>query len=344
MSEEPFVSVIMPVRNEEGYIERAITSVLTNDYPRDRIEVIIVDGMSDDRTRDIIQDIANNDNRVKLIDNPNKIVPYAMNIGLKAMQGDLFTRVDGHAEIAADFIKNSVAVLQEKEEAWLVGGSIETIANGYVGNAIAAAMQSSVGVGNSMFRLGDYEGWVDTLAFGMHHKWILDKIGMFDETLVRNQDDEFNMRVLLGGGKIWLSKTINSKYYSRSSLKKLWRQYYQYGFWRIRTVQKHKKPASIRQMIPLMFVLSFMTLAVAGFAWKPFWYLFLAESAFYALGLLVGAFDVTRKSSMKYAILSPLIFVILHFGYGIGSIWGIVRFILFKGKGMKKPQDIILSR
>ncbi len=344
MSEYPFVSVIVPIRNEADFIERTILSILENDYPADKMEIIVVDGMSDDGTREIVAKLAEQDSRIKLIDNPEKIVPFAMNRGIRLSQGDLFIRIDGHAEIARDFIKNSIKCLAEHPEAWVVGGYIETVSRGFVGQAISAAMQSPVGVGGAKFRLGDYEGWVDTLAFGTHHKWIVDKIGYFDEELVRNQDDEFNLRIILAGGKIWLSKAIKSKYYARSSLKKLWRQYFQYGFWRIRVMQKHKRPATLRQIVPLLFVLSVILLALGGIVYRPIWWILGVELALYLSGLMIGALDVARKSGIKYALLSPLIFLILHFAYGLGSLWGIVRFVILKGKFMKKPEHMKLSR
>jgi len=233
MQDLPFVTIIMPIRNEAHFIKRAIRSVLNNDYPAEKMEILIVDGMSNDGTREIIAGLSKEDNRIKLLDNPKRITPSAMNIGIKAARGDLFIRVDGHVEIPADFITNSIRCLHEHSEAWVAGGYIKTAAESFVGRAIAAAMQSPIGVGNSKFRLGDYEGWVDTLAFGIHHKWIVEKIGYFDEELVRNQDDEFNLRIILAGGKIWMSKAIQSTYFSRGSLYKLWKQYFQYGFWRI---------------------------------------------------------------------------------------------------------------
>lgn len=344
IEELPFVSVIMPVRNEGQYIKLAIESILENDYPANKMEILVVDGMSDDDTRNIVIDLASSDARIRLLDNEKGIVPFAMNIGLRNMKGELFTRVDGHAEIAPDFLKNSVRCLLDNKDAWLVGGYIENIAQGYIANTIAGAMQSRVGVGNATFRRGDYEGWVDTLAFGTHHKWILEKVGYFDEQLVRNQDDEFNARIIYGGGKIWLSKDIKSKYYTRSSLKKLWSQYYQYGFWRIRTMQKHRKPATIRQLVPLLFVSSLLCLFIMTLLWKPFALLLIAECALYSLGLMAGAYEVCRNTGLKYAILSPVVFAILHFGYGIGCLWGIVRFILFRGSGLPKPEDYKLSR
>ena len=340
----PFVSVIMPIRNEADFISKAIESVLNNVYPTDKFEVLVVDGMSNDGTRQIVEGLAKKDSRVRLIDNLRKTVPYAMNIGLRQIRGELFTRVDGHAEIEPDFIRNSVECLFSKQDAWLVGGYIQTVSDKYVGKAISAAMQSAVGVGNAMFRRGDHEGWVDTLAFGTHHKWILDKIGYFDEELVRNQDDDFNMRVIEAGGKIWLAKNIKSTYYSRASLKKLWRQYFQYGFWRIRTIQKHGKPATLRQIVPAMLVLSILALLLLSLVHQAFLWLLFAELIVYALGLMAGAVDVGRKSSFKYAFIAPLIFIILHFGYGLGSMWGIVRFLVLKGCGMPKPEDMKLSR
>ncbi|MHC4424508.1 MAG: glycosyltransferase family 2 protein [Planctomycetota bacterium] len=340
----PFVSVIMPVRNEADFIEQAIRSVLDNDYPAEKMEVLVADGMSDDGTREIVQTLAEKDDRIKMLDNPRRIVPTGMNIGLKAVRGDLFIRVDGHAKIPTDFVSNSVQCLREHPEAWVVGGYIKTVANDFTGQAIASAMRSPIGVGNSRFRLGDYEGWVDTLAFGTHYKWIVDKIGYFDEELVRNQDDEFNLRIILAGGRIWMSKSIQSTYFSRGSLRKLWKQYFQYGFWRIRTLQKHRRPATVRQLVPLLFVLSLLLLGLAGLLWRPFWILLAIEAALYVLALVTGALDVGRKSGWRYAPLAPLVCAILHFAYGLGSLWGGFRFSMLRGRGLRKPEEMQMSR
>jgi len=344
MKDSPFVTIIMPIRNEADFIERAIRSVLDNDYPAERMEILIVDGMSDDGTREIVTRLSKADNRIMMLDNPKRIAPVAMNIGLKPARGNLFIRIDGHVEIPGDFIAKSIRCLHEHPEAWVAGGYINTVADSYTGQAIASAMRSPIGVGNSRFRLGDYEGWVDTLAFGIHHRWIIDKIGYFDEELVRNQDDEFNLRIILAGGKIWMSKAIQSTYFSRGSLFKLWKQYFQYGFWRIRTFQKHKRPASIRQLVPLLLVLSLLLSGLAGFLWKPLWILLAIEAALYMLGLVIGTLDVGYKSSWRYAPLSPVVFAILHFAYGLGSLWGVIRFSMLRGRGLKKPEEMQMSR
>jgi GT2 family glycosyltransferase len=205
-------------------------------------------------------------------------------------------------------------------------------------------MRSPVGVGNSRFRLGDYEGWVGTLAFGVHRKWIVEKIGYFDEELVRNQDDEFNLRIILAGGKIWMSRSIRSTYHSRGSLIKLWRQYFQYGFWRTRVLQKHKRPAAFRQLVPLMLVLSVLFLGSAGLLWRGFWILLAVEAGLYLLGLAAGASDVGRRSGWRFTPMAPLVFVIMHFAYGLGSLWGCIRFCVLKGRGMKRPEQMQMSR
>jgi len=344
MQDSPFITVIMPIRNEADFIERAISSVLDNDYPAKQMEILAVDGMSDDGTREIVARLSKADSRVMMLDNPKRIASAAMNIGLKAARGDLFIRVDGHVEIPPDFIAASIRCLHEHPEAWVAGGYIKTVADSFTGRAIASAMRSSIGVGNSRFRLGDYEGWVDTLAFGTHHMWIIDKVGYFDEELVRNQDDEFNLRIILAGGKIWMSKSIQSTYFSRGSLGKLWKQYFQYGFWRIRTLQKHKRPASFRQLVPLLFVLSLLLPGLAGFFWKPLWILLAIEAVLYLLGLVIGALDVGLKSGWRYAPLAPAVFAILHFAYGLGSLWGVVRFSVLRGYGMKQPEQMQMSR
>jgi glycosyltransferase involved in cell wall biosynthesis len=340
----PLVTVIMPIRNEADFIERAIRSVLNNDYPPDKMEILVVDGMSNDGTREIVEKLCKADNRVKLLNNPAKIQAVAMNIGIKTCQGEIFIRVDGHAEIPPAFIRKSVKCLYEHPDAWVAGGYWKTVSQGYVGKVIAAATQSPLGVGNARHRLGNFDGWVETVSYGAHHKWIVEKIGYFDEEFVRSEDDEFNMRVILTGGKIWLSNSIWSTYYARRSLKKLWRQYFQDGFWRIKTLQKHHRPGAVRRVVPLLFVLSFITLISAGFFWYGFWWLLFIEIALYVIGLVYGSVDVGRKSGWQYAPLAPVVFAILHFGYGLGCLWGIVRFIIFKGIGLPKPEQYRLSR
>ncbi len=331
--EQPKVSVVMPIRNEAGFIERCIRSVLDNDYPPDRLEVLVVDGISDDGTREIVRRLADETGRVRLLDNPHRIVPHAMNLGIAEARGDIILRVDGHAEVAGDFIRHSVEELAAHPEAWCAGGPIETVNSTVVGRAVAAAMSSPVGVGNARFRLGDYEGYVDTLAWGAYWKWVFDRIGPFDEELVRNQDDELNHRLIQAGGKIWMSPRIRSRYFPRVSLRKLARQYYQYGFWRIRTMQKRGQPATLRQLAPLVFVLIWVALIAATLIWRPMGWGLLGFAAMYIAGLLLGAVDVLRRSGPAEALLAPVVFAILHFAYGAGELAGIWAFFIRRRGG-----------
>jgi succinoglycan biosynthesis protein ExoA len=340
----PFVSIILPVRNEADFIERCLRSVCDQDYPVDRMEILVVDGMSTDGTREIVSRMASVDPRIRLLDNPRKAVATAMNIGVGVAQGDLFTRIDGHALVDPRFLRQSVQSLKDHPEAWVAGGPIETVGEGRLGEAIAAAMSSSVGVGNSRFRTGGYEGWVDTLAFGTHHRWVVKRVGIFDEELVRNQDDDFNQRIRQAGGKIRLSSAIRSRYYSRSSLTKLWRQYFQYGFWRIRTLQKHRRIGALRQLVPMAFVSGILLLGLLSLVWPPAGWLLGAGLAAYALVILLGAFFAARTA--RWSCLPAIVasFVILHFSYGLGSLWGLIRFGLLRGAGMPHPGEHRLSR
>lgn len=342
-SKLPFVSVIVPCRNEAGYIQRCLRSILRSDYPADRMEIGVFDGMSTDGTRQQILEMAAEDSRITMRDNLEKVVAPAMNEGIRSARGEIVVRIDGHAEIAEDFLRNSVDVLKDHPDAWCAGGVIKTVGEGFWGRVIAAVMSSMFGVGNSWFRVGGYDGPVDTVAFGAYWRWVFTRIGLFDETLLRNQDDELNMRLILAGGTIWLSQSIRSVYHSRSGPVKLWRQYFQYGFWRIRTLMKHSRPATLRQLIPGLFAGSILLFALSSL-WIP-----LAGAALavilglYCVVLIMGTVDVAWRQGIV-AVGAPLILFLLHMGYGLGCIWGVIRFIILRGTGMRKIEDLRSSR
>lgn len=346
LSPYPLVSVIMPIRNEARFIERSLGSVLSQDYPSERMEVIIVDGMSDDGTQEIVQQMINRmttdygrrttDDRLRttdcgrqitgiptiiLLDNPSRIVPTALNIGLKHARGDVIIRVDGHCEIAPDYVRRCVEVLQETG-ADCVGGAITTIGETLMARAIALALSSHFGVGGVAFRIGQKQGsYVDTVAFGAYRREVFDRIGNFDEELVRNQDDEFNFRLIQAGGKIWLDPSIRSVYYSRASLKSLWRQYFQYGFYKVRVIQKRKAIPSWRHLVPATFVLGLAgSILLAMITAQPFWALCVAGP--YALAKILASLWTARKD-WKTLPLLPLAFATLHLSYGIGFLWGL---------------------
>jgi len=202
---KPFVTVIVPERNEEKFITRCLESILHQDYGPEYFEVIVVDGISTDKTCEIIRHLQHEHGNLHLLDNPRRIVPTVLNLGLQRAQGEIIIRVDGHATIAPDYISRCVEMLAETN-ADCVGGPINSISENADGRAIALAMSSKFGVGNSRFRVADgYEGYVDTLAFGAYKRSVFERIGFFDEELVRCQDDEFNYRLIKNGGKIFMT-------------------------------------------------------------------------------------------------------------------------------------------
>lgn len=324
-AELPFVSVVVPIRNESGYIDGCLSSILQSDWPADRMEVLVIDGMSTDDTASTVTQMAEQDSRIRMLQNPKMVQTCAMNIGIREAIGTIILRVDGHAEIHPDYVRKSVTELMQRPECWCVGGVVETVNDSRIGRIIAASQSCPVGVGNSQFRIGGEAGYADTVPFGGYWKWVFDKIGCYDEELARNEDDELNARLLENGGKIYLNPEIQSRYFSRSSLQKLWKQYYQYGVWRIRTIQK-RGSASLRYLVPLCFVVAVIVALTAAAVFPAMRPLSAGFGLLYLAGLLVGAAMVSRKTGLAGFLISPLVFAILHFSYGIGSLFGIFWF------------------
>jgi succinoglycan biosynthesis protein ExoA len=316
----PLITIIMPIRNEARYIARALNAVLAQDYPADKMEILVVDGMSEDGTRETVAAMAVREPRVRFMDNPERIVPTALNRGVRAAQGEIIIRVDGHAVIAPDYLRRCVETLAVID-ADCVGGPIQTVGETPRACGIALAQSSPFGVGNAAFRYACKERYVDTLAFGAYRREVFDRIGLFDPALVRNQDDEFNLRLIRAGGKIWLCPMIQSTYYARSSLCSLWKQYFAYGFWKVRVIQKHGRPASWRHLVPAAFVLALLTAAgmsvlVPSYQWS------LTVLLPYSLVLLFTSLWLAARNGWQYAPLLPLAFVTMHVGYGLGFLIG----------------------
>ena len=320
----PFVSVVLPVRNEARFIERCLESVFALDYPRDRMEVIVADGMSSDRTRDIAASFGCRGAALRVIDNPGRIVPTGLNAAIGSARGKIIVRVDGHCEIAPDYVRRCVEHLQAGVEA--VGGPIETIGETTVARAIALGMSSRFGVGNSAFRtLNGRTMLTDTVAFPAYPRGVLERVGPFDEELVRNQDDEYNYRLRKLGGRVLLASDVRSRYYSRSSLSSLWRQYFQYGYWKVRVLQKHPRQMSARQFAPALFVLALTVALVAAAAAPSTLWVALAIAGAYATGALIASVMVGSKDPRTIPVLS-LVFAILHVSYGLGFFRGLMAF------------------
>jgi len=322
----PLVSIIIPERNEAAYIGACLDAVLAQDYPPAQLEALVVDGMSNDGTRDILQQVivAHPQRRIRLLDNPRRIVPTALNIGLAAALGEVIIRVDGHCEIPPEYVTRLVALLSETG-ADCAGGRIETVAVSPMGQAIARAMSSPFGVGNARFRTGAAQpGSVDTLAFGAYRREVFTSIGTFDEELVRNQDDEFNFRLIQSGGRIWCDPSVVVRYFSRSTFASLWRQYYQYGFYKVRVMQKRGGVASWRHLVPGLFLLALLASLVAALLIARFWISLLVVVP-YLVGILLAAL-CTALPTMRLLPYLPAAFMTLHFAYGFGFLYGLVRY------------------
>lgn len=326
MSEQPFISIVIPVRNEVRYIPRCLQAVAEQDYPSDRIEVLVADGMSDDGTFELLQDWAAQAANRYVFQNPGKIVPTGLNILIPKAKGNVIIRVDGHCLIAPDYVSNCVLHLEEKCVDG-VGGPMRSIGEDLVSQVTALAMSSKFGVGNSSFRTETGQTKLaDTVPFPAYTRAIIEKVGLYDEELIRNQDDEYNYRIREAGGKILLAEDVLSEYYSRGSLMKLWKQYFQYGFWKVRVLQKHPRQMSLRQFVPLAFVLAlilnlFLSLVVS---WR--WLALLVLLAAYLLANLTTSIITASGQGLKKLLLLPLAFAIIHLSYGLGFLFGLFKF------------------
>lgn len=327
MSEQPSVTVIMPIRNEASFIERSLGAVLAQDYPADRLEVLIADGMSTDGTRAAIERAARRrpDVRVMIVDNPGRIVPTGFNRALVRSRGEIIVRVDGHTIIAPNYVRECVDALR-RSGADNVGGRMDPVSEGLFGRAAALVTQSRFGVGGARFHYSDREEWVDTVYMGAWPRTVFERIGLFDEEQVRNQDDEFNYRLLEHGGKILLSPRIQSRYYNRSTPRSLWRQYFQYGYWKVRVMQKHIGQMRPRQFAPPLFVASLafgLLLALISPVWLPVLGIIVGS---YASANLAATLVVGMGEPLLEILLLPVAFATLHVSYGLGFLVGLARF------------------
>lgn len=322
----PLVSTIIPIRNEEGIIRRNLEAIFAQDYPQGQLEILAIDGLSEDNTRTIVQALQADCPNLQLIDNPARFTPHALNVGLRSASGEIIIILGGHSEIASDFISQCVAALHTYDVD-AVGGVIETVGETYQARVIALAMSSRFGVGGVTFRIGHGEPVVvDTVVYGAYKRKIVELAGGFDEELIRNQDDEYNYRIRKLGGKLLFSPRIRSRYFSRGSLRKLWTQYYQYGLYKVRVLQKHPRQMRPRQFAPAIFVgavvgggLLSLLIPTLGLLWIGVLILYLS------VNILASVVSAARNGWI-YLPLLPLVFATLHFSYGLGFWHGLVKF------------------
>lgn len=326
MSQAKLISVIVPVYNEEKYLDSCIASMLEQDYPKAAVEWFFVDGMSTDRTLDILNSYRDQyPELIHVLQNPNKTVPYAMNIGIREAKGVYIIRLDAHAEYANDYFSKCVEVLDETG-ADNVGGVMETKSCTPIGKTIAKMLSSRFGVGDSHFRTSGKDGYVDTVPFGAFRREIFEKVGLYDERLSHNQDSELNYRIIHNGGKIFLSNKIKLAYYCRDSVKGIVKMALLNGKWNI--ITSHFCPGSmrLRHFIPCLFVLSLIGMPLLTWLWWVFGILFSLELLTYsALDILFAA---RSAESFKEFWQLLYLFPLFHICYGWGSVLGVFK-VLF---------------
>jgi glycosyltransferase involved in cell wall biosynthesis len=331
MITKPFVSIVLPIRNEEGFIEATLDTIRDQDYPNDKLEVIIADGMSTDKTPALVSDFVgkNPSLNIHLINNPEQTVSYGLNRAIRGSSGAVIVRMDAHSVYPRHYISRLVESL-DLYGAHNTGGIVDTVpAQDNLGcRAIAAALSHPIGVGNSYFRIGSSTvREVDTVPFGCFRREIFESIGFFDEALVRNQDDEFNGRIRNAGMKIVLVPDVVVTYFARDSFLKLFKMYYQYGLYKPLASYKLGGVPTVRQLVPLLFVLFLIGGTLLSLIFKPILYLFAAGLIFYFLTLTVVALRESVKQKKFLVMHLVLAFFILHFSYGYGYLKGFLALI-----------------
>jgi glycosyltransferase involved in cell wall biosynthesis len=328
--ELPFVSAIVPCLNEERFISACLDSIIANDYPKDRMEILVVDGGSSDKTKDIIKIYASKNSYLKLLDNPRKITPAAMNVGIKNSKGEIIIKMDAHSLYQKDYISKCVSHMLESG-AENVGGILKTIpfANDLPSEAIAICLSHPFGAGMSDFRTGSGGPQkTDAVAFGCYKKKTLESVGGFNENLAKTEDLELNSRIKKAGGEIMLFPDIVAYYYPTSNtLKKFFRHNFSDGFWLTYPIKFNFFALSLKRLIPAFFVFflsAFLLLSPLSFLARLFVDFILGSYLF--LSLLFSAQIAVRKGA-KYFFAMPAVFVCRHVGYGAGSLWGLLKIL-----------------
>ena len=325
------VSIIVACRNEIKHIRSLLDSLLSQDMDGISWEAIIADGMSDDGTRDVLEEYGARYPQLRFVANPGLIVSTGLNAAIRAARGEIIIRMDAHTSYAPNYCRLCVETL-ERTGADNVGGPARTQAVGVRARAVAAAYHSRFSTGGARFHDENYEGWVDTLPYGCWRKSTLIGLGLFDEGLVRNQDDELNLRLTRSGGKIWQSPAIVSWYSPRPTLSSLFHQYFQYGFWKVAVIRKHRLPGSWRHVVPIAFVLAntflLVCMVVTKAAGAAEWFaasaiLWLTMATAYCLATLTASVMTARACGWAILPYLPVVFATYHLSYGMGFLAGL---------------------
>jgi succinoglycan biosynthesis protein ExoA len=319
---KPRVTIAMPAYNEEHYIEACIASVQAQDYPSELIEILVADGHSTDRTRDILATLAASDPRIRIVDNPARLQAAGLGLIVKQSSGDVIVRMDVHAEYAPDYVSTCVETL-ERTGADNVGGAQRARAKTAFQRALCAALESPLGVGGAKYRSSEAEGFVDTVFLGAFKRRVFETIGLWDPGAITNEDAELNQRILDSGGQIYLSRDIVVHYFPRDSFRSLAKQYYRYGRGRARTLLKLGRFPTLRPLVPFFVVSG----AAAMLALPPLWPLAPAAFATYALATGAEAVRVGGRLGLSAIPTIWAIFPVLHAAHGAGFAAGLVQYL-----------------
>jgi len=325
----PCVSIVVPCYNEESTIHLLLEALYAQTYPRGEIEVIVADGRSSDSTLEVINrfQVSHPDLNILVVDNPQRSIPAGVNRAIKAAQGEYIVRLDAHSMPYPDYVARCVEAV-ESRLGDNVGGVWEIYPGGqdWLARGIAVAAAHPLAAGDARYRLGGNQpGAVDTVPFGSFRRELVEKIGYFNESLLTNEDYEFNVRVRRSGGKVWIDPEIRTRYFARASLAGLAQQYWRYGYWKARMLLRNPGAIRLRQVAPPLFVISLPILSITALLWKPAAWLLLTELAAYMLALLASGIQSSLKKRDAPLIMSvPLAIATMHLSWGSGFIWGLV--------------------
>jgi glycosyltransferase involved in cell wall biosynthesis len=325
------VSVVIPMRNEEKYIGRCLDSIIANHFPAAEYEVIVVDGDSSDRSRDIVLERQTLCPRLRLLRNPRRVIPSALNLGIEQARGRYIVRMDAHSEYPPDYIANCVSEL-ERTGATNVGGRwlIQPGADTPIAATIALITQNPVVVGNAQYRLGHGDRYVDTVPFGAFRRETFDRVGLFREDLSRHEDYELNARIRRAGGKIFLSSRIHNTYYNVPTFKRFMRQAWQNGLWCGRAWLRYPVSFHWRHAVPLLFFLGVLGEALCGLVFRPLLWLAFAVFSVYVLACFAVGVRVASEHGWRHLFLAPALMGSYHLAYGISTLFGLVDGAIYR--------------
>ena len=335
MSNYPLVSAIVLCRNEEKFIGKCLDSIIANDYPKEKLEILVVDGMSEDKTREIVEEYRKEHPFIRLINNPKKLTPFAFNDGIRNSNGELVMIMSAHATYGTDYIRKCASASLKYNADNVVGiWKILPRNNTLVSKAIVSALSASFGVGNAKYRTGSCKQpeWVDTGAYGCYKKDVFKKIGLFNEKLIHSQDMEFNLRLKRAEGKTLLLPDAIVFYYARTDFKSSCKYNFRNGAWAVLPFKYTTiMPVSIRHLVPFAFVLSLITTGMLSLFLPIFFWLFLfIIGSYFLCNIYSSAKIVIKKKDIRYFFMMPMIFGSMHITYGLGSLWGLLKVVVSK--------------